>query len=530
MRLPSRQEAQPDEVYVAAPRRGEQSDELYIAAPRSEKRPFLRPFIESIFVSFFFIAGLLLCVGGFLFYTSDMVFPGVTAMGVELGQYSEAEASAVLQTVWNSQTVTLVNGLETWTVHPSEMGIAFDANATATLAMQQGRTGSSWQQFVQHQGQFPVQPVMSLDAVAAEVFLQQQAATYNVAPQNATLQIVNGTVQTIPAVDGSTVDVAATKNWLLQNGATVALNGRLPLITTPVPAEITDVSAHVAQAQQLLAASVNVEAYDPVGDTAVTWFVSPSVWGQWLLLDIDPQNQFTWTLDETKATQFFNERVGALGGGQFVDVGEGITAVSQTIQNGGGDVQLRVYHADGSYTVQAGDTLASIGRTVGLPYPYIQAANPSVTNLSVGQTLIIPSPDVMLPLPVVEGKRIIVSISDQRVYVYENGQLKWDWLASTGIASSPTAPGVFQIQSHEPNAYAGNWNLWMPGFMGVYKPVPSVEFMNGFHGFPTRDGANLLWTQNLGAPVTYGCILLSNENIDLLYNWAEEGVVVEIRP
>ena len=70
----------------------------------------------------------------------------------------------------------------------------------------------------------------------------------------------------------------------------------------------------------------------------------------------------------------------------------------------------------------------------------------------------------------------------------------------------------------------------MPNFMSVYQPAPGVDFFNGFHGFPTRDGVNLLWTQNLGTPVTYGCILLSNENIALLYEWAEPGVVVEIRP
>ena len=127
------------------------------------------------------------------------------------------------------------------------------------------------------------------------------------------------------------------------------------------------------------------------------------------------------------------------------------------------------------------------------------------------------------------GKRIVVSMSEQRARVYENGQLKWDWPASTGINSSPTAPGIFQIQSHEPNAYAGNWDLWMPSFMGIYRPVPTSDFMNGFHGFPTRGNAQLLWTGDLGHRVTYGCILLSSENAQVLYDWAEEGVVVEVR-
>jgi lipoprotein-anchoring transpeptidase ErfK/SrfK len=134
----------------------------------------------------------------------------------------------------------------------------------------------------------------------------------------------------------------------------------------------------------------------------------------------------------------------------------------------------------------------------------------------------------MLPLPIVWDKRIVVSMSEQRVRVYESGALKWDWIASTGIDSSPTWTGVYQILSHEPNAYAGNWNLWMPNFLGVYRPVPDADFTNGFHGFPTRGSSQLLWTNSLGTRVTYGCILLSNENAQALYNWAEEGVVVEI--
>lgn len=126
------------------------------------------------------------------------------------------------------------------------------------------------------------------------------------------------------------------------------------------------------------------------------------------------------------------------------------------------------------------------------------------------------------------NKRIVVSLSEQRTWVYENGQLKWEWPSSTGISSSPTAPGIFQIQSHEPNAYAGIWDLWMPSFMGIYRPVPTSEFMNGFHGFPTRGNSQLLWTGDLGHPVTYGCVLLSSENAALLYEWAEDGVVVEV--
>jgi lipoprotein-anchoring transpeptidase ErfK/SrfK len=69
----------------------------------------------------------------------------------------------------------------------------------------------------------------------------------------------------------------------------------------------------------------------------------------------------------------------------------------------------------------------------------------------------------------------------------------------------------------------------MPNFMGFYHPGPNMDLWNGFHGFPTRGGGYLLWSDDLGHPVTYGCVLLSLENAETLYNWAEEGVVVEVR-
>ena len=77
-------------------------------------------------------------------------------------------------------------------------------------------------------------------------------------------------------------------------------------------------------------------------------------------------------------------------------------------------------------------------------------------------------------------------------------------------------------------AYANQWDLHMPFFMGIYKPSPDGEVMNGFHGFPSRDKKQLLWTKNLGRPVTYGCILLDTKNAEMLYRWADEGVIVEV--
>jgi lipoprotein-anchoring transpeptidase ErfK/SrfK len=150
----------------------------------------------------------------------------------------------------------------------------------------------------------------------------------------------------------------------------------------------------------------------------------------------------------------------------------------------------------------------------------------------VGQEIKLPSPDVLLPLPPVPGKRVVVDLGDQEAVAYDDGLERWRWPVSTGMASSPTSPGVFQVQSHAEEAYASNWDLTMPKFVGIYRPIPTAPFMNGFHGFPTRgrSGSQVLWTGDLGHPVTYGCILLDTAASEALYSWAEPGTIVEVVP
>ena len=265
--------------------------------------------------------------------------------------------------------------------------------------------------------------------------------------------------------------------------------------------------------------------------------LAPAVWNPWLSLDgYDPATgALQVSLDEAAMGGYLLQPAFSDDGRRYLRADEVVPVLTAALENrltapSDQALQFRLYHFEREHVVRPGESLSSIAYDYAMPYPWIQAANPGLADLlTVGQTLRIPSPDAFLPLPVVAGKRIVVSISEQRVRVLENGVVKWDWPASTGIDDSPTSPGVYQVQTHEINAYAGNWDLWMPYFMGIYEPVPGTSFMNGFHGFPTRNGSTLLWTGNLGRPVTYGCILISTDNALQLYDWAEAGVVVEIQ-
>ncbi len=459
------------------------------------------------------------------------VLPAVSAGSVSLSGLSLAEAATTIQAQWDEQTIVLHDGDLSRPVGPDALGMALDAEATAAAAVAKGRSLASLRALaVERAAWFETPLVWHFDPAAARQTLSELAPELAVAPVDAGIQISGGRAVAVPAVEGRALDSDATLAALSADPAGVLHDGRLTLAVQSVPAAVTDVSAAVDEANRLLATTVTLAAYDPVRDEHFAWPVEPAIWGEWLRLSVDPAGGFTWSLDRQIGVTYLDTLETEMGDGRYLDEDATLAALSETIQAQEAKAVTQVRYPERRHTVQAGETLSSIGFDYGIPYPWIQQLNPGVEALHVGQEIAIPAADALLPLPVVPDKRIVVSLGEQRTRVYEGGQLKWDWVSSTGIADSPTAPGVFQVQSHDPNAYAGIWDLWMPSFMGIYRPVPTSDFMNGFHGFPTRGSAQLLWTGDLGRRVTYGCILLSSENAAVLYEWAEAGVVVEVRP
>ena len=185
-------------------------------------------------------------------------------------------------------------------------------------------------------------------------------------------------------------------------------------------------------------------------------------------------------------------------------------------------------HEPRAYVVQSGDVLTNIAARMGMPEGLILEANPDtdLNDLHIGQELTVPSQDVLTPHLLVPGKRIVISIEEQKMRVYEWGQLLHDWRVSTGMAGSPTHTGVFQVLSKEELAYATQWDLWMPHFMAVYRVGGDVH--NGVHALPILSSGQRLWARALGSPASYGCIILGVQEGETLYNWAEIGVLVII--
>lgn len=483
------------------------------------------PIVLGMLILFIFVLVLV------VLYSSGDILPGVSAAGVDIGGKSESEAAVLLTNSWSAEGILLRDEDRIWQINPAELGLSIDGPATAASAKDWGRGNGSLLGGIE--ALFlgvDIRPALVVDLQTAANRLNEIRGVVEQPAMNAGVRLVNGQVQAAPPVQGRVLDVDATLAKLQNDAAREMADGALDLIMIPVAPAVTDASALVDQARALLSSPLSIDVYDPITNESTIWSPGPEEWSQWLVANSDPNGGLVLSLDNNSLSNYLNARTGELTGSRYLKVDESVQRINAALSQNSVNSWVQVYHHPTTYTVQGGDTISSIGYDLGIPYPWIQAANPGVDALNPGDTITIPSVDELIPLPVVRNKRIVLSISQQHLWAYENGVLVYDWVISTGIARSPTSPGVFQIRSHEINAYAAQWNLYMPHFMGVYNPGPNAGVMNGFHGFPTdANGGYLLWTNNLGRPATYGCILLSLENAEILYNWAEEGVIVEIQ-
>ena len=111
-------------------------------------------------------------------------------------------------------------------------------------------------------------------------------------------------------------------------------------------------------------------------------------------------------------------------------------------------------------------------------------------------------------------KWIEVSLDDQMLYAWEGGRLANQFLISSGIDDNPTVTGLFRI-------WARTASQTMDGgdrAAGDYYNLPNVPWVQYFyHGYAFH-GA--YWHNNFGTPMSHGCVNLTIEDAQWLFNWA----------
>lgn len=485
------------------------------------------------------LAGLVLlpliaALGFYGYYqVSQRIAPNVTVGETRVGNLTLSQAAILIHKEWNLERRIVANsGLHSQEVQPEQVGLAVDPLATAQQAYQFGHGEKIWQGLNQlirslRWGQ-ELAPVVTFDPEAARRGLESLAPQFSQAPQDAGLQLVGTELEATPPEYGHTINIDATVAELEANADAILISGTLPLALRPVAPQVEDVSAAMQAARRLLDAPVAIRAYDPLTNEWQEWRVPREAIAGWIQIEASSAGPQV-AISERQVAAYLDGQSGHLGAERYIDSEQYAAPLAEAARQGQ-PLVVTIKHHPTTYTVQSGDTLLRIGWNVGMPYWMILKANPGLDpdTLRAGQQLTIPSKDQLLPYPVVMNKRIVISITDQRLWTYENGELRSEHVISTGIDRSPTQPGIFQVQTHEVEAYASVWDLTMPHFIGIYEAWPG--FMNGLHGLPTLSNGRRLWGNILGRPASYGCIILDLDAAENLFHWAEKGVVVEIQP
>ncbi|MCU0522424.1 MAG: L,D-transpeptidase family protein, partial [Anaerolineae bacterium] len=301
-----------------------------------------------------------------------------------------------------------------------------------------------------------------------------------------------------------------------------------------IAAEIPTAEPALSQAQALLSRPFVVVVDDPLtGDPELGGFhtefsADPSEIGGWLR-PLRRRGQITLNFDTRAVRDWVQGLAPQVGEGRVLEADKTAARVLETLRAGATNrVVALVSHPPSTYTVQAGDTFFDIAYNHGFPQWRLEQANPDVDPglIDIGQELVIPSIDVLFPYPLVPDKRIEIDLPTQTLRAFDGDAQRFEFKVSSGISTTPTLAGQFQILFKEEMAFAQRWHLDMPYFMAFY--AEREDFFNGIHELPITSYGTRLSPYVLGWPASYGCIILNVDDAAALYHWADIGTLVRV--
>ena len=154
-------------------------------------------------------------------------------------------------------------------------------------------------------------------------------------------------------------------------------------------------------------------------------------------------------------------------------------------------------------------------------------------NASTGDTAVATSPDIKLDTQKAQQAfnevRLVVDLSNRRVYVYQKGEVIASYPTGIGKKGWETPTGTFQVmhKQHDPV-----WRHPITGRVfsaGENSPLGDrwIGFLSakdgeiGFHGTPDET--------LVGNPVSHGCLRMRNPDVRMLYDQVKIGTIVEVR-
>jgi vancomycin resistance protein YoaR len=243
------------------------------------RRNLFLPQILAALISGFalFLGAVLVWTVGFQLIYAGRIFPGVSIAGVDLSGLSPNEAALRLnQSLSYPYTgkIVLRDGGRVWVVTPAQMGMTFDASASAQAAYKLGRRGGP---FASLDGQLrarsqgvEVPPVILFDQRVAFQYLQALSAEVNQPVVEASLKVEGTNVVALPGQVGRLLDVEGTLVFLSAQMQTFR-DGEVPLVVREQTPEIVDVSSQAEVAQRVLSEPLRLYIANAVESDPGPW-------------------------------------------------------------------------------------------------------------------------------------------------------------------------------------------------------------------------------------------------------------------
>lgn len=199
--------------------------------------------------------------------------------------------------------------------------------------------------------------------------------------------------------------------------------------------------------------------------------------------------------------------------------------------------------------VQPGETLGMVADRLGFSLCAVEAANPqlgpdsgrSFDDVSAGDAVHRPSAEASCPQPayvassawtppITAQHAIVISLSQQHMWIFDGGRVIFDSVVTTGRAALPTPVGDFSVlEKKSPIQWISPWPRGSPYY---YDPIWSEQGMlYKAGGYWIHDAP---WQTNWGPGAEYitgshGCINTPVWAMPTVYAWAHVGDPVLIR-
>lgn len=137
-------------------------------------------------------------------------------------------------------------------------------------------------------------------------------------------------------------------------------------------------------------------------------------------------------------------------------------------------------------------------------------------------------PTAGLPARSGDGRRVVFSESDQRVWLVDaREQVVGSWLVSGSVLDN-LQPGTYEVWSRSRHAF-GIDNSGVMEFFVRFTRGPSGAAI-GFHSIPTKDDVALQTRAELGTPTSHGCIRQRRSDARRTWDFAGLGTTVVVTP